>query len=74
MDFDMIDEFVSTVIEKIDPDQRNLCFAVNFTLELSEERSIPPKLLLDLADACRKQKMPLEEYVFAKACTRLASG
>jgi len=74
MDFDAIDDFIYKVIGIIGSDQRNLCPAVAYALERTEKESLPPKLLLDLSNACKQQKMFMEEYVFAKACFVQASG
>lgn len=74
MDFDAIDDFVYKVIGTIGSDQKNLCSAVDFTLDLAEKKSLSPNDLLDLSNACKQQKMAMEEYVFAKACYVKASG
>jgi hypothetical protein len=65
MDFDAIDDFVYEIIGIIGSDQRNLCCAVDFALESAEKKSFSPKVLLDLSNACKQQKMLMEEYVFA---------
>ncbi|KKH94979.1 hypothetical protein EO95_01515, partial [Methanosarcina sp. 1.H.T.1A.1] len=74
MDFDAIDDFVYDVIGIIGSDQKNLSCAADFALKSSKEKSYPPKLLLELSNACKQQKMHLEEYVFAKVCLMQASG
>ena len=74
MDFDAIDDFIYNVIGIIGSNQRNLCSAVDYALERTEKESIPLKLLLDLSNACKQQKMFMEAYVFAKACFVQASG
>ena len=74
MDFDAIDDFVYNVVGIIGSDQKNLCSAVDFALELAERKSISLTILLDLSSACKQQKMVMEEYVFAKACFTRASG
>ena len=73
MDFDAIGDFVYNVIGIIGSDQRNLCSAVDFALELAEKKSFSPNILLDLSNACKQEKMVMEEYVFAKACFIRAS-
>lgn len=74
MDFEVIDDFVYEVIGIIGSDQNNLSCAADFALENSKEKSFSPELLLNLSSACRKQKMHMEEYVFAKVCLTQASG
>ena len=74
MDFDTIEDFVYKVIGTIGSDQKNLCSAIDFALDLADEKSFSPNDLLDLSNACKQQKMFMEEYVFAKACFIRASG
>ena len=74
MNFEEVDDFVYKVIGTIGSDQKKLSSAVNFTMQLAEEKSISPNTLLDLSKACKQQKMVMEEYVFAKACLIQASG
>ena len=74
MDFDAIDDFVHKIIEIIGSDKRNLLCAVTFAIEHADEMSFPPELLFEISNACKKQKMFMAEYVFAKACFSKACG
>ena len=57
MDFNEVDDFVYNVIGMIGSDEKNLCSAVDFAQELAEEKAFSPNTLLDLSNACKKQKM-----------------
>lgn len=74
MDFDAVGDFVYKVIGTIGSDKKNLRSSIDFALDLAEEKSLSPNDLLDLSNACKQQKMVMEEYVFAKACFIRASG
>ena len=74
MDFDAIDDFVHKIIGIIGSDKRNLPCAVAFAIERAKEISFPSELLFEISNACKKQKMFMEEYVFAKACFSKACG
>ena len=74
MDFDVVDDFIYNLVGIIGSEQKNLCSAVDFALEYSKKKSFSPEFLLELSNACKQQKMHMEEYVFAKACFLRTSG